>query len=58
MTSKQERELAAQRFAALLLRATSLQSIRDDTAANLSIMKVFDHFWQINGFVKELCQAD
>ncbi|KAH7716641.1 nuclear hormone receptor family member nhr-1 [Aphelenchoides avenae] len=58
MISEQEPEVGGQRLAALLLTASSLQGIRDEIGTNLSLMEVFDHFWQVNGFVKELCKAD
>ncbi|KAH7709301.1 nuclear hormone receptor family member nhr-1 [Aphelenchoides avenae] len=58
MLSKQEPEVGGQRLAALLLTASSLQGICDEIGTNLSLMEVFDHFWQVNGFVKEICNAD
>ncbi|KAH7708052.1 CBN-NHR-1 protein [Aphelenchoides avenae] len=58
MTSKYGIAEGSQRYSALLLRATALQSIMEDASANVCMMTVFDRFWKVNSFVKELCPAE
>ncbi|KAH7669931.1 Nuclear hormone receptor family member nhr-1 [Aphelenchoides avenae] len=55
LTSKHGLAVGSNRHSALLLRAASLQSIVSQVEGNMHVMDVFDHFWPINGFVKEAC---
>ncbi|KAH7713384.1 CBN-NHR-1 protein [Aphelenchoides avenae] len=55
LTSKHGLAVGSERYTALLLRAASLQSIVSQVEGNMHLMDVFDHFWPINGFVKEAC---
>ncbi|KAH7694433.1 Nuclear hormone receptor family member nhr-1 [Aphelenchoides avenae] len=55
LTSKHGLAGGSDRNSALLLRAASVQSIVSQVEGNMHLMDVFDHFWPINGFVKEAC---
>ncbi|KAH7705835.1 nuclear hormone receptor family member nhr-1 [Aphelenchoides avenae] len=58
MTSMQRLAEGSQRYSALLLLATALQNIVEDASANVRILSVFEHFWKVNSFVKEMCPSE